>query len=312
MPDTVDLSVCIVNWNTRGLLRNCLESLYRTVGDKLDLEVIVTDNASVDGSVEMLRDEFPYVSVIANAENRGFGPACNQCVEVSSGRHILFLNSDTIVLPGALEAMVQYLDDHPSAGGVGCRLLNADGSLQRSCWYGFTSLRSAIIDAFYLWRLMPQAEFVRASEVVTRDGEPVAVDHLLGACLVVPRRVLDSVGGFDPRFFMFLEETDLCYRIRQRGLELYYLPAPAIIHLGGQSTSQVPSMKRRLYRSQCLFLRKHGASSTYMVAYKAVTVLAACVRVGLWTFRASIPPRRREAARFALSYARALVEVRSY
>lgn len=309
----IDLSICIVSWNTRELLKNCLQSVSEGCDSDLDFEVIVTDNASRDGSAEMVAQQFPTVRLITNGDNRGFGPACNQAVQVARGRHILFLNSDTIVLPGALEAMVEYLDRHASVGAVGCTLLNADGSLQRSCWFGFTSLRSAAIDAFYLWRLAPRWELVRASEVVFDPGSaPIAVDHLLGACITIPRCVLDHVGLFDPQFFMFLEETDLCYRIGQAGYELHYLPDAKIIHLGGQSTSQNPAMKRRLYESQCLFLRKHGASRAYVAAFKAVTGLAMSVRIGLWTLRLLTQSHRRMAAAYMASYARGLFALAWY
>lgn len=311
-PKSIDLSICIVSWNTRELLRDCLESVFANSGD-LDIEVIVTDNASHDRSAEMLARDFPQVKLVANADNRGFGPACNQGVEVSAGRHILFLNSDTIVHPGALEAMVEYLDRNPAVGAVGCKLLNGDGSLQRSCWNGFTSLKSAFIDAFYLWRLAPQSQLVRASEVtIDARGKAIKVDHLLGACMAIPKPVLDRVGGFDPRFFMFLEETDLCYRIQRGGYELHYLPHGSITHFGGQSTSQNPAMLRRLYQSQCIFLRKYGASTGYLAAFKALTCIAAIVRIVLWTSRLATRPSYSIAAASIGSYARALVEVPWY
>jgi GT2 family glycosyltransferase len=304
--------VCIVSWNTREMLRGCLESVLQHAGE-LKLEVIVTDNASSDGSPEMVRADFPSLTLIANDDNRGFGTACNQAVEEARARHILFLNSDTVVLPGALEAMVGYLDEHPLVGAVGCKLLNSDGSSQRSCWLGFVSLRTALIDALYLWKLLPRSRFVKQSEVDTDQAAvPFAVDHLLGACIAVPRRVLDEVGVFDVRFFMFLEETDLCYRINKGGYAVHFLPDEEIIHYGGASTRQVADMKRRLYKSQIVFLRKYLVSPPYLAAFKGITAVGALVRIMLWTFRLLARPGKRMSAAAIATYARTVLELPGY
>jgi GT2 family glycosyltransferase len=310
--DGPDISVCIVNWNTRELLRACIRSIFEQ-SSGLAAELVVVDNASTDGSQEMIAQAFPEVTLVANRENRGFGAANNQAAEIARGRIVLFLNSDTLVLPAALASMVRYLDQHEQVGAVGCKLLNGDGSLQRSCWRGFLTLRAALVEALYLWRLMPRSGFVRGSDVaVDQTSAPIAVDHLLGACMAVPRRVLDEVGTFDTRFFMFLEETDLCYRIKQAGYEIHYLPDAAIIHFGGKSTSQVPTMRRVLYQSQLTFLRKHGVSFAYILSFKTIATMAALVRMALWTGRLLRGPQRRHAASTLGSYAALVAELPSY
>lgn len=304
-----DLSIGIVNWNTRAILRGCLESLAATAGE-VNAEIVVVDNGSTDGSQEMLAAGFPSVRVIANRENQGFAAANNQAIDQTTGRIVLFLNSDTVMRPGVLPAIIRHFDDHPEAGAVGCGLLNVDGSPQRSSWRGYVSLRFALIDALYLWRLMPGSRFVQRSDVTAPEGAPyVQVDHLLGACLAVPRRVLRESGGFDGRFFMFLEETDLCYRIKERGYEIHFLPGPKIVHYGGQSTKQVAAMKRILYQSQLRFLRKHGARRSVLIAYKGVTALAAAIRIALWSCRWLRGPDRRSAARSIAAYGLAIVDL---
>jgi GT2 family glycosyltransferase len=308
----LDISVCIVNWNTRELLRECLRSVLDQAAD-LAVEILVVDNASRDGSQDMVRQTFPGVTLIANRENRGFGAANNQAAEVARGRIVLFLNSDTVVLPGTLRELMCYLDQHPQVGALGCRLLNGDGSTQRSCWRGFLTLRAAVVDACYLWQLIPRSDFVRGSEVAAdQTNGPIAVDHLLGACLAVPRRVLQQVGAFDTRFFMYLEETDLCYRIKQAGYAIHYLPSAAIVHFGGQSTKQLPEMRRMLYQSQFMFLRKHGATLPYIVTFKGIAMIAALVRMALWTGRLLHGPQRRDAASTLGSYAALVAELPRY
>lgn len=250
----MDLSVIIVNWNTRELLRQCLESVYRTSGD-LATELIVVDNGSSDGSGAMVRDRFPLATLIENAENRGFASANNQAMGIAHGRYLLLLNSDTRVCAGAFTELVAFMEDAPAVGAVGPRLLNADGSLQPSCHPMLTPWRE-------FWRLM---FLERVRRLATYDmarwptDRPHRVEVIKGACLLLRREALDQIGLLDERYFMYTEEVDLCYRLVLAGWELYWLPKALVIHYEGQSAKQIAeSMYVQLYRSKVQFFRKYG------------------------------------------------------
>jgi GT2 family glycosyltransferase len=290
--------VCIVNWNTIDLLRNCLDSIFRQTW-RVTLQIIVVDNASTDGSAAMVRDEFPQVELIANSENVGFARANNQAFGRARGRYVLMLNSDTVILPSAFDTMAEFMDSHPPAGATGCKLLNADGSLQRSCWRGFPSLRMAVVDAFYLWRLMPGLPWVRTSEYTEQElQDTLEVDHLLGACMLVRREIIEQVGGMDESLFLFLEETEWCYRIKSHGWKIYFLPTAQIIHVGQQSTRQNPERTMpEKYRNYVWFYRKYQKPSRVQVTLlKAIISLGGLVGIALWVWR-SREVNRRELAR---------------
>lgn len=248
------LSIIVVNWNTRDMLADCLQSVYGTA-DGLDLEVFVVDNASTDGSAQMVRERFSWVRLIENRENVGFAQANNQAIRASEGCHIVLLNSDTEVCPGALQTMVQFMERHPQAGGCGPRLLNADGSLQNSCHPMLTPEREFWRLIFFdrLWR--------RATYVQERwDWEtPRPVEVIKGACFLLRRAALDQVGLLDGRYFMYTEEMDLCYRLLQAGWQLYWVPQAMVKHYGEASSRQeAEAMYVQLYRSKVQFHRKFG------------------------------------------------------
>ena len=282
-----DLTICIVNWNTQSLLRDCLVSILEGKWN-ISYEIVVVDNNSADSSVAMLREEFPQVVLISNQENVGFAKANNQAFARAQGRYVLLLNSDTVVLPRALDLLIDFIDKHAEAGAVGCKLLNMDGSMQRSCWRGYPNFRSAVIDAFYLWRLFPWLPMVRESEIGGIDLEdPIEVDHILGACMLVSRDVLDQTNGMDESIFLFLEETDWCYRIKKLGWKIFFYPAAQVIHFGQQSVQKQP--QRTLpekYRNYVWFYRKYENPSALKIwALKFVIVFAGLLRIGLWTWR---------------------------
>ena len=249
-----DLSIVIINWNTRDLLACSLQSVYETAGG-LEFEVLVVDNASTDGSVQMARERFPWVWLIENRENVGFARANNQAIHQSQGRYVLLLNSDTEVYPGALETMVQFMEEHPQAGGCGPRLLNADGSLQVSCHPMLTPERE-------FWRLMFfDRLWRRATYVQERWGweAPRPVEVIKGACFLLRRTALDQVGLLDEGYFMYTEEMDLCYRLLQARWQLWWVPHAVVKHYGEASSKQVAeSMYVQLYRSKVQFYRKFG------------------------------------------------------
>ncbi len=309
-----DLSVCIVNWNTKDLLRGCLGSIYGQQWDS-SLEVIVVDNASTDGSAAMVRRELPQVRLIANSENFGFARASNQAFTQAHGRYALVLNSDIAVKPGALDSMVRFMDRHPDAGMIGCELLNPDGSPQRSCWRGFPSLSMALGDALYLWRLAPSLARGPANMRRQTDRrEPLEVDHLLGACMMVRREVIAQVGGMNEGLFLFLEDTEWCYRLRANSWKIYYLPSAQMIHFGQGSVHQNP--ERTLpeqYRNFVWFYRTHaGPSAARVGILKLVIVLASVLRVGLWTWRARVASQRDQARRMRSAYWQVIRRALSY
>jgi GT2 family glycosyltransferase len=266
----------------------------------------VVDNASADGSAQIVRERFPRVRLIENVENAGFARANNQAIEVSRGEQILLLNSDTMVLPGALETLTQFMMTHPKAGAAGARLLNPDGSLQASC-APFPTLSREAWRLFYGDRLKPRAGYPMEE---WNMASPRPVDVLLGACLLVRRTALDQVGLLDANYFMYSEEVDLCLRIKEAGWSIYWVPEARVVHYGGQSSNQMAErMFLQLYRSKVLYFRKH-AGRLPTAAYKGLLATAALTRI-VWAFltRSRAPDRSQT---LASNYRRLLSEVWAY
>ncbi len=300
----MDLSIIIVNWNTRQLLQNCLASIFEKEWTS-SLEVIVVDNASGDSSVEMVKQKFKQVRIIANNENVGFARANNQGFKIASGRYILLLNSDTEVLAGSLDALVKFMDEHPDAGMVGSKVLNADRSLQRSCWRGYPSLRMAVIDAFYLWRLLPNHPWVCSIEIPEKElDQTLQVDHVLGASMMVRREIIEQIGGMAENIFLFLEETEWCFRFQKHGWKIYFYPGAEVIHFGQQSVHKNP--ERTLpekYRNFMWFYRNFMNPSIIQKALLKVTfALAGAIRIGLWVWRGRRADERELAIRMCRGY----------
>ncbi len=263
-----DLTVIIVNWNTREPLRDCLLCLASS--EAQGAQVVVVDNASSDGSAEMVRRDFPQVGLVAGDRNLGFAAANNQALGLARGRYVLFLNPDTEVHRGAIEAMLRYLDEQPGVAVAGTTLLNPDGSLQPSCrrYYGFwrTILHNRVVD-----RLMGAREMA----AVNRGSDPRDVDWMVGACLAVRRSVLEQVGAFDPDFFVYGEEIDLQFRIKSAGWRVVYVPSSGVVHHGGQSAKQAAlAASLHDYRGRWLFVRKHyPAVSVGLYLVKTIAAL---------------------------------------
>jgi N-acetylglucosaminyl-diphospho-decaprenol L-rhamnosyltransferase len=235
----VDCSVVIVNYRTDEVLAECLASLTKTAAP-LEFEVIVVDNGGTLAGGGF-RERFPQVRLVENRENVGFARAANQGIRLARGRHVLCLNPDTVVHEGALAAMVAYLDAHPGVGAVGARLLESDGTLQYSCrrFPGYLTIffgRYAL-----LTRLLPKNAASRDYLYLDWDHRSVReVDWVSGACAMVRREVIDTVGGFDEGYFLFVEDMDWCRRIRDRGWLVVYLPDAVVTHHIGASRGQVP------------------------------------------------------------------------
>jgi N-acetylglucosaminyl-diphospho-decaprenol L-rhamnosyltransferase len=255
---SLDLSVVIVNWNVRDLLQRCVESVLSSKRS-ITTEIIVVDNASVDGSVEMLRAEFPQTILIANPENRGFPAANNQGIAAAQGRYVLLLNPDTEVLADALDALVQYMDAHPDVGLVGPQLLHPDGQVQSSR-RRYPTLATLFFESTWLESLAPRALLRRYYVLDQPDNAVLDVDWITGAAMLARREVIQQVGGMDERFFMYSEELDWCRRIKAAGWRVVYHPEARVIHYEGKSSEQaMPARHVNFQRSKIRYARKyHG------------------------------------------------------
>ncbi len=285
----MDLSIVIVSWNVRDLLLQCLQSIY-SITTSSSFEIIVVDNASQDDTLARVKAQFPQVQQIENHENVGFARANNQAIAVSTGRYVLLLNPDTRVFPGALDYLVQFLDAHPGAGAAGSHLLNPDGSLQASC-YPFPTLWREFWRLFNLDALYPVALYRQDKWDLS---QPRQVDYLQGTSLMLRRSALDQVGLLDENFFVYTEETDLCYRLHKAGWALFWVPQSQVTHYGGQSTRQVAQqMFVSLYRTKMQFIRKHyGGAAAWL--YRVIILLASLVRLPLGIFSRFESPSRGE------------------
>ena len=253
-----DVSVVIVNWNTKDLLRQCLTSIDAGLDAEHHADVWVVDNASHDGSAPMVQADFPAVHLIANDDNKGFARANNQALELATGRHLLLLNSDCKVLDGAISALIRFLDDNAQAGIAGCRLLSADSNVQRSAWRTFPTLASVATNGLWLDKLpVIKGRLAREERELAQAEQPTPVAHLLGACLLVRRAALDAAGLLDDTYFMYLEETDWCRRIGAQNFGVWYVPSCAIVHYGQQSALLAPDKATGDWcRSMCHFYRQ--------------------------------------------------------
>jgi N-acetylglucosaminyl-diphospho-decaprenol L-rhamnosyltransferase len=273
-----DVTIIVVNWNVRDLLRKCLlslchadrraENLPRASGhdplssaapeSHIESQIIVVDNASSDGSAAMVKQQFPTVHLIENSDNVGFGAANNQALRLATGAFILFLNPDTEVRPGAVRSLLDFLQERPQVACVGPKLLYADGTTQSSR-RSFPSLGTAFVESTILQRYLGWLPSLRAFyRSDDSDDEPRQVDWLVGACLLVRRAALDEVGAFDERFFMYSEEMDLCYRLSSAGYQTWFVPQAEVLHYEAASSSQ--DLFRRdvhFHESRYRFFRKH-------------------------------------------------------
>jgi N-acetylglucosaminyl-diphospho-decaprenol L-rhamnosyltransferase len=258
----IDLSVVILSWNVRNLLRQCLQSVFsdgKPMGERRSLltEVIVVDNASSDDSADMVRAEFPLARLIVNAANRGYTGGNNDGIAAAAGRYVLILNPDAQVVGDALATLVEYADAQPDVGVVGPQLLNPDGSIQSSR-RRFPTLATGLFESTWLQSLAPRS--VLSSYYVQDRPDDVTqeVDWLVGACLLVRREVIQQVGALDEGFFMYSEELDWCRRIKQAGWKVVYLPAAQVIHHIGKSSDQVAAQRHIYFQtSKVRYFRKH-------------------------------------------------------
>jgi hypothetical protein len=225
------LSVIIVSYNCKDILKRCLNSLLEELKE-ISHEIIIVDNNSRDGTVEEIKSLYPNVKIIANSQNVGFARANNKAILESKGDYLLFLNPDVIVSPNAIKGLIQFIKDKPTAGLASGKLVNPDGTLQYSL-RNFPSILNQIFECFFLHRLAPSLSSRFGEVIYKRDfyEEIQEVDWVSGAVMLVPRNVLKEAGFFDERYFVYSEETDLCLNLRKAGWKIYYYPEAVFIHL---------------------------------------------------------------------------------
>ena len=276
-----DVSIVIVNWNTRHVLHDCLKSIYDQCGE-IDFEVIVIDNASVDGSAEMVKKDFPQVTLIENSQNCGFAAANNQGIDISKGRYVLLLNSDTVVLDNAIAKTVAFADSHLEAAVVGGRVLNPDRTLQPTCFM-FPSILNMLLSSTYLYKLFPKSRFFGRERMTWWSRNDIReVDVVTGCFMLVRREAIEQVGLLDERFFIYGEETDWCCRFKNAGWKVMFTPCTNIIHLGGQSTQKkATAMVVQLRKSILQFMKKYHSPFIYRIAC-LLTVTFLAVRLPIW------------------------------
>ena len=273
----IDVSIIMVSYNTRDLLRDCLESVPSGCAG-LSFETFVVDNASSDGSEGMVDSEFPSVRLICNPDNLGFASANNLALRQATGRYVALLNPDTTLQPNALAELVRFMDDTPAAGYCGPRLLNGDGSHQPSA-RRFPTVFSAAFSLLGLARRYPRSRHALDLHALHGHRARFRVDWMTGACLMVRSEVVRQVGLLDERYFLYFEETDWCRRMSSRGWEGWYVPSAEVIHLGGQSvvhTSEVQpfSGDHPLYwvSSSSRYMRRHHGTAG-MVLSRATQII---------------------------------------
>jgi GT2 family glycosyltransferase len=248
----MDLSIIIVNWNTGDLLVQCLNSIYQTVRT-VEMEVWVVDNGSKDGSGVAAVARFPQIKFIQNKGNFGFARANNLALNMAAGRYLLLLNPDTQVSKGAVEKLISFMDAYPEVGGAGVQLINSDGSKQNSI-ANFPSLATELLNKSLLRWFFPE-QFPGKER---NYSEFIEVDSVIGACLMVRREALEQVGLFDEDYFLFLEETDWCYRMKRAGWKVYHVPQAKVYHFQGKSAeAERKRAKVEYYRSRYHFFRKN-------------------------------------------------------
>lgn len=269
-----ELSIIIVSYNVRDLLLNCVRSIIDTVAS-IDYEIIIVDNASNDGSAAAVREAFPQIQLIANRENIGFASANNQGYAMSKGDFLLLLNPDTIVKPNAIKSVVDFLRKTPAAGMAACRLLNPDGSLQKSI-RPLPSIKEQISRALLLDHFLYR-EYLKTTYYRSR---PFEIGYCTGAFMMVRRKALGEMLLLNPEFFMYAEEKDLALRLKEKGWKTYFVPGGEIIHFREQSTNQMPvEMFLELQKSQVKYFNHHfyGLKKNLMIWSYYLSLCTYCI-----------------------------------
>lgn len=255
----IDISICMVALNCRHVLSDCLASITEH-SVKHTIEIIVVDNNSNDDSVKFIEQYYPRIKLICNERNVGFSAATNQAIEKSCGQFILWLNTDTVLLPGTLDRLVDFLNEHPKVGIVGPKVLNSDGTFQAQCKRGIPTPLAAFCKTFGLHRIWPNNRIAGQYflSYLPKDHSN-KVDSVSGCCLMARRQVWRDIGPLDDEIFGFGEDIDWCIRAKKRGWEVWYFPESVIFHLKGQGGAQSkPHLKSwGIHQAMWIIYRKH-------------------------------------------------------
>jgi N-acetylglucosaminyl-diphospho-decaprenol L-rhamnosyltransferase len=274
------ISILIVNWKSKDFVRQCIRSIDSDTSIPQP-QIVVVDGGSFDGCREMLEQEFPTVEFVQSYENLGFGGSNNLGFSRVTGEAVLLLNPDTEIRLGSLQVMLEELERVPKAGLIGPRLLNSDGSLQKSCVQALPTPINQFLDSEFLRRMFPDSR-LWGNGLAFRSNGPTNVEAVSGACMLLRRSTFQTVGGFDSQYFMYGEDMDLCRKIQSVGLNVVHLPSVAVVHHGGGSTSgevsnlSVQMMRESIYR----FIRSHQGFLA-AAAYRILMAVSASLRIML-------------------------------
>lgn len=291
-----DIAIVIVSWNCREYLKACLRSVATNASHRT-VHTIVVDNASLDGTREMIGRDFAGVELLANATNVGFAAANNHALKGNSSQYVLLLNPDTELLPGALDSLASFMDRRPEIWAAGPTILNPDGSLQRT-GVRFPTLWNLLVESLFLDRLFPLSALFGAHRELYKNPEDARkVDFVQGACLMIRRDdVVRSAGLLDEGFFMYFEETDWCYRIREGGGEVWICPEARVIHHGGGEAGHYDEQRLLHYhRSMFRFFAKHNSPLVGVLA-RIIVLVRALMRIPVWLMIALMRPTIRSKA----------------
>jgi GT2 family glycosyltransferase len=251
-----DVSIIIVDTNEWRVLETALRSVFKETKG-ITFEVTVVDNASTDGSGENIARLFPQVNVIRNEYNMGFAAANNRAIRTSKARYVLLLNPDTEVLDGAIQKTVKFMDEHPKAGILGCRLIYPDGRFQHTT-YSFPTVWNMFSEATFLYKIFPRTKIFGSYHLSYLDyDQDVQVDWLIGAYFLIRREVIETVGLLDEQIYMYAEDLDYCYRTKKAGFEIWLTPRARVIHYYGGISGVNKRVAVWTHRSQVLFYTKH-------------------------------------------------------
>lgn len=275
----MELSIIIINWNSKDYLKECLKS-FAGNANYLECEILVIDNASYDGCGEMLAADFPKVVFIQSDRNLGFSGGNNRAAQQAKGDFLLFLNPDTLVEDDALAKLVKALRLLPDAGAVGARLLNTDRTLQTICIQSFPTILNQVLDSELLRRWFPKSSLWGMAALFNPSPDPSPVEAISGACIMIKRDLFESFCGFDERYFMYSEDTDLSFRVNQAGFKCYYVPVATVIHHGGGSSRNARSAFSDVMIRESVYRFMHLHRGWFAaVCYRLAIAISALLRL---------------------------------
>ena len=277
----IKLSIIIVNWNVRDLLRKCIHSIFLNSRGNLN-EIIVIDNASNDGSVEMILNEFSQVKLLVNKENHGFAKACNQAFAIAKGEYFFLLNPDTRVDRLNLDRIAEFMQENSEVAIGGCYVYNPDGSFQES-FYRFPTFLNTLGRMFSLFRLLPRNKLTQSFFwSYPHDNVPQNVDRVLGGAMVIRKKTLEDVGQMDENYFLYGEDMDLCYRVQEKGWKISPIPETKVVHFKGESSKKnLEKVIFLRFKNEFIFVKKFYPVIKVML-FRILQFIGAVLRLGFW------------------------------